>query len=173
MKKKLALIALIAGLGFSKAHSQTIPDPLNKLFRLEGNWMALTTMVLDGNTFTFNYYASFVRNAENSGMYMEEHFSIPDLGELKGYNLIGFNARDEKIHWFSVDNFGTTHEHLGYWISDDHFIMSVTEKHDGKKFEETIEMTFLDDSHLSFHVVAKNANSVFEEITGIFERMPD
>ena len=173
MKKKIALIVLLAGLGFSNANSQSVPDALNKMFRFEGNWMAPTTMVLDGNTFQFNYYATFSKNAESSGMYMEEWFSSPDLGDLKGYNLIGFNARDEKIHWFSVDNFGTTHEHLGEWITDDHFTMIVTEKKNGKKFEETIDLVFIDSNHISIHLVAKLANTVFEDVSGTFERLPN
>ena len=172
MKKKIALIVLLAGLGLSKVNAQ-VHDALNKLFRIEGNWMAPTTMVLDGNTYTFNYYANFTRNAESSGIYMEEYFNSPELGDLKGYNLIGFNSRDEKIHWFSVDNFGTTHEHLGYWVSENHFTMSVTEKHNGKKFEETIDLIFIDDNHVSIHLVAKIANVVFEDVYGIFERQPN
>ena len=173
MKKKIALIVLLAGLGLSNANSQPVPDALSKLFRIEGNWKAPTTMVLDGNTYQFDYYASFSINAESTGMYMEEHFTSPELGELKGYNLIGFNARDEKIHWFSVDNFGTTHEHLGTWITDDHFSMSVTEKHNGKKFEETIDLIFIDSNHISIHLVAKMANVVFEDVSGTFERLPN
>jgi len=104
---------------------------------------------------------------------MEESFSSPDLGELKGYNLIGYNSRDEKIHWFSVDNFGTTHEHLGYWISDNHFFMGVTEKKEGKKFEELIDFIFVDNDHLAFHLVGKIANTIFEDVTGTFERQPN
>jgi len=173
MKKKIALIVLLAGLGFSNANSQSVPDALTKLFRLEGNWKAPATMVLDGNTFSFDYYASFSKNAESTGMYMEEHFSSPDLGDLMGYNLMGFNSRDEKIHWFSVDNFGTTHEHLGYWITDDHFIMTVTEKQGGKKFDETVELTIIDNDHVSFHLVGKIANAVFEDVSGTFERLPN
>jgi len=141
MKKKIVLIALLAGLGFSNANSQTVPN--------------------------------FTKNAEGSGMYMEENFSLPGLGDLKGYNLIGFNARDEKIHWFTVDNFGTTHEHIGYWVTDDHFFMSVTEKHDGKKFEELIDLVFIDNDHVSIHMIGKLANTTFQELTGTFERMPN
>ena len=173
MKNQFVLVVLLAGLGFSNSNAQSVPEALNKLFRFEGNWMAPTTMVLDGNTYNFNYYASFSKSAESSGMYMEESFSSPELGDLKGYNMIGFNSRDGKIHWFTVDNFGTTHEHLGYWITDDHFFMSVIEKHDGKKFEELIDMTFIDNDHVSFHLIAKLANTVFEEVSGTFERQPN
>lgn len=172
MKKTITMIALMIGLGLSNANSQSIPEALNNLFRFEGNWQGPATLVLDGNTYSFTYHANFVRNAEGTGMYMEESFSHPDLGDLKGYNLIGYNARDEKIHWFSVDNFGTTHDHLGYWVSPDHFFMGVTEKHDGKKFEELIDIVFVSSNQVSLHLVAKLANVVFEDVTVTFTRQP-
>src|SRR5688572_25918615 len=104
-KLKLCLVAVYTALGLSSAHAQT-PPALESLFRLDGNWQGPSVLIYGGATFNCTYYMSFKKNAENSGITMEEWFSHPDLGSLKGYNLIGYNTRDEKIHWFSVDNFG-------------------------------------------------------------------
>lgn len=157
------------GLSFVTVTAQT-PTPLENLFRLEGNWEGEATLILDGNSFNFTYYADFKKNDEGSGMYMEEWFSHPDLGSLKGYNLIGYNSRDEKIHWFSVDNFGTCHEHLGLWITNDHFYMEVTEKHQGKKFEEKIDLIFINENEVSFHLVATIGGKLFEDAFVVFHR---
>ena len=167
------MLALILGLGLSNANSQDIPEALAGMFRLEGNWQGPATLVLDGNTYNFTYYANFERSPENIGLYMEETFTHADLGTLKGYNLIGYNARDERIHWFSADNFGTTHEHLGYWKTPDHFYMEVTEKNGGKKFEELIDIIFLSNDQVSLHLVGKLANVVFEDATVTFNRQPN
>lgn len=165
-KLKLGLLILITGL----SHSLTAQTPLENLFRLEGRWEGEATLILDGSTFNFTYYADFKKNGEGSGMYMEEWFSHPDLGSLKGYNLIGYNARDEKIHWFSVDNFGTTHDHLGYWKTNDHFYMEATEKHQGKKFEEQIDIVFINENEMSLHLVATIGGKLFEDAFVIFHR---
>jgi hypothetical protein len=170
MKTKITMLVLMIGLGLSNANSQDVPEALSSIFRLEGNWQGPATLVLDGNTYNFTYHANFVRSAENTSLYMEESFTHADLGTLKGYNLIGYNVRDERIHWFSVDNFGTTHDHIGYWKSADHFYMETTEKHAGKKFEEMIDIVFIDNDHVSIHFVAKLANVVFEDITVSFIR---
>jgi len=166
------LMAWLTIAAASIANAQNPPEPLASLFRMEGSWEGNANLVLDGNTFSFPYHFQFFRSPENSGLYMEETFTHPDLGTLKGYNLIGYNARDEKIHWFSVDNFGTTHDHVGYWKSPDHFYMEATEKHEGKKFEEQINIVFLDDGRITLTLVAKTGNAVVEELAGEFNKLP-
>jgi len=161
------LISLITGLSFISATAQT---PLEDLFRLEGNWEGEATLILEGNAFNFTYYADFKKNEQGSGIYMEEWFSHPDLGSLKGYNLIGYNTRDEKIHWFSVDNFGTCHDHLGYWKTPDHFYMEATEKHGGKKFEEKIDIIFKNNDEITLHLIATIGGQLFEDVVVIFHR---
>lgn len=170
-KLKTSLIALVMSVSFLTLTAQTTTvSPLENLFRLEGSWAGEATLIYDGNTFNFMYYADFKKNDESSGMYMEEWFSHPDLGSLKGYNLIGYNSRDEKIHWFSVDNFGTCHDHPGYWKTADHFQMVAIEKHGGKKLEETIDIIFINENELSLKLVATLGGQVFQEVTVSFHR---
>jgi hypothetical protein len=168
-KLKLSLAAIIAAFSISTATAQT-PPALDSLFRLEGEWQGPTTLNLEGNVFNFTYYFKFQKTAENSGMLMEEWFSHPELGSLKGYNLIGYNARDQRIHWFSVDNFGTCHDHPGYWKSANHLYMEATEKKEGKKFEEKIDIIFLNPTQVSIHLVATLANQVIQDMSGVFTK---
>ena len=165
-KLKLGLMSLATSLSLSL----TAQTPLENLFRVERSWGGEATLILEGNTFNFTYYADFKKNNESSGMYMEEWFSHPDLGSLKGYNLIGYNARDEKIHWFSVDNFGTCHDHLGYWKTNAHFVMEATEQRQGKKYEEKIDLIFINDNEMSLHLVATIGGKLFEDVVVIFYR---
>ena len=170
-KFKSSLIALVIGVSYFTTTAQTTTlSPLENLFRLEGSWAGEATLILEGNTFNFIYYADFKKNDEGSGMYMEEWFSHPDLGSLKGYNLIGFNARDQKIHWFSVDNFGTCHDHLGYWKTPDHFYMEATEKHGGKKFEEKIDIIYKNENEITLHLIATIGGQLFQDAMVIFHR---
>jgi len=166
------IVAMLTFAALTTSTAQTAPAPLENLFRLEGSWQGNATLILDGNTFSFVYYMRFEKSPENSGLYMEEWFTHADLGSLKGYNLIGFNARDEKIHWFSVDNFGTTHDHIGYWKSPDHFYMETSEKNGGKKYEEFIDLIFQPNGQVSLRLVAKNGNDIYEDISGDFTKQP-
>jgi len=170
-KFKSSLIALVIGVSYFTTTAQTTTlSPLENLFRLEGSWAGEATLILEGNSFNFIYYADFKKNDEGTGMSMEEWFTHPDLGSLKGYNLIGFNARDQKIHWFSVDNFGTCHDHLGYWKTPDHFYMEATEKHGGKKFEEKIDIIYKNENEITLHLIATIGGQLFQDAMVIFHR---
>ncbi len=169
-KLKCILALLTLSLSYSAATAQIAPA-LENLFRLEGKWQGPTTLTLDGNTFNFTYYAEFKRNEESTGLSMEESFSHPDLGTLKGYNLIGYNSRDEKIHWFSIDNFGTCHDHIGYWKTPDHFYMETSEKRGGKKFEERIDIIFSSPTQITLKLVALLGGQIFEEVTVTFQKL--
>jgi Secretion system C-terminal sorting domain len=170
-KLKSSLIALVIGVSYFTTTAQTTTlSPLENLFRIEGSWAGEATLILEGNTFNFIYYADFKKNDEGTGMYMEEWFSHPDLGSLKGYNLIGYNARDEKIHWFSVDNFGTCHDHFGYWKTNDHFYMETTEKRGGKKFEEKIDIVFNGTDEVTLHLIATIGGQLVQDAMVIFHR---
>jgi hypothetical protein len=103
---------------------------------------------------------------------MEEGFTDPALGTLVGNNLIGYNVHDGKIHWFSVDNFGTAHEHLGNWISEDHFYMEANEIQNKKKFLEKINLKFKGKNEVELTLIASLDGKVFEEIKVDFYRLP-
>ena len=170
-KFKSSLIAFIIGVNCLTTTAQTTTlSPLENLFRIEGSWAGEAILILEGNSFNFIYYADFKKNNEGTGMSMEEWFSHPDLGSLKGYNLIGYNARDEKVHWFSVDNFGTCHDHLGYWKTNDHFYMETNEKRGGKKFEEKIDIVFKGNDEVTLHLIATIGGQLFEDVIVIFHR---
>jgi len=168
---KSGLLALtLAGVFNLNIAQNTIPSVLASLMRLEGHWEGLANMMLEGKTYQFNYSAEFKKIADGQGLSMEEGFTDPGLGTLKGSNLIGFNANDGKIHWFSVDNFGTAHDHLGYWVSEDHFYMQANELQQKKKFVEKINMRFKGKNQMELTLVASLDGKVFEEIKVDFHR---
>lgn len=173
MKKKFTawVLSIFAIAGALSANAQPVPQALEGLFRLEGRWDGDATLNLSGAVFNFIYTVDFKRNEESSGMTMEETFTHPDLGTLKGYNLIGYNANDDKIHWFSVDNFGTAHDHLGYWITNNHFLMTVKEKQGSKKYEEVIHIYFNSPTNISISLVATLGNTVVETLSGTFNKV--
>lgn len=164
-------LALISMIQWNLAQNQ-IPGALAGLMRLEGSWEGPARMMLEGKNYQFTYTAVFKKAADGMGLTMEEGFTHSELGTLKGSNLIGFNANDGKIHWFSVDNFGTAHDHLGHWISEDHFYMQAGEIQQKKKFVEKINMKFNGKNQLELSLTASLDGKVFEEIRVDFQRIP-
>lgn len=170
------LLVLSAALLLVTAFAQqTLAQPptspaLESILRFEGRWSGQATLVLEGKTFQFAYHADFKKTSDGKGLYMEEWFTSPELGEMKGSNLIGFNANDGKIHWFSVDNFGTTHDHLGTWKTADHFAMQTTEMQGGKKFVEKIDMKVRSNELMDLTLVGTLGGKEFEKLSVTFHR---
>jgi len=136
-----ALIAAISALGQTSDSSTS--GQLKMLFQLAGRWKSNNaTLQMGGKTYTFGYTADFKPVSERNGLIMEEHADIPQIGKLNGTNLIGVNPWDGKIHWFSVDNLGTSHEHVGRFTDRNHFSMIHHGIQNQKEFTETVSIEF-------------------------------
>jgi hypothetical protein len=165
-------VVLIFTLNFSSAQNESdkVPKALADIMKFEGYWQGPAKLTLEGKTYSFIYFADFKKTANGSGLTMDESFTIPELGTLVGANLIGYNSNDGNIHWFSVDNFGTTHEHIGNWISPNHFAMQVTEMQKGKKMFEKIDLVMKGNDQMEFSLVASLDDVVFEKGDATFKR---
>lgn len=156
----------------SKAYQQMAakPSSLQKLFNLEGSWVAQATLEAEGKKLHFPYYMDYKKTANGSGLTMTERAAIPGIAKLEGTNLIGFDPNDEKIHWYSVDNLGTTHEHIGDFTSDNHFYMEHNGTRDGKNYVEKIDMEWRDKNTVWIKLVGLLDGAVVEKLEGTFKR---
>ena len=150
--------------------SPTVPEPWTKTLRMNGYWQGPATLMMGDKMYHLDYYADFSLTADGSGMYMDEWFNDPELGHMKGANLIGYNPYDQMIHWLSVDNMGTAHEHLGSWKSPDHFYMENQGMQEGKKYIEKIDCKFIGNNQFNIEIVASLDGKVIQELKGNFKR---
>ena len=137
-KSSIPALALYTMLIASTAFAQ-VPVQWSRTLQLEGYWEGPVTLNLGGQIFNLTYYMDFKTAVDGNAMTMDEGFNDPALGELKGANLIGLNAADGLIHWFSADNFGTAHEHTGSWTTPKHFYMEHRGLQSGLEFVEMID----------------------------------
>ena len=144
---------------------------LKRLLQLDGNWQAPATILLkDGKKQAFTYYADFKKTADDNGLTMNEWADIPGIGKLVGANLVGIDPSDEKIHWFSVDNMGTTHEHIGEFTDGQHFKMVYKGNREGKEYIETLTLTLNDPDNMDFNLSATLDGKGEAMISGTFQR---
>ena len=144
--------------------------PIQNLMKFLGRWDADATLTLEGKTYKVVYSVNGKKTADGNGLDMDEWFTHADLGTLKGANLAGFNPYDSKIHWFSVDNMGTTHEHIGEWLTPDHLYIEHNSIRDGNNFVEKIDFTFTEKDIMDFKIVATLGGKEIERGEGIFHR---
>jgi hypothetical protein len=172
MKIKLSLLATLFCLAALTASAQEkkpeMPDAIKNFIRFQGKWDAEVVMTLNGKPNKVSYHVACRRVADGSGFYMDEWFNDSTLGNLKGGNLFGYNPYDKKIHWFSVDNMGTCHEHVGEWKTPDHFYMEYNGMQDGKKYVEKIDMTLKDANNMDFKLTATLDAKEVQRVEGTF-----
>lgn len=163
-----ALGALTAARALADEPAGPAPS-LARLMTLEGRWVGQCQAVMGGKTYSLEYHADFHRTKDGSGLQMTEWFDSSDLGAFRGENLIGFDPITKKIRWFSVDNLGTTHEHVGDWTSPTRFSMEHRGVREGKKEVETVSMD-LRGENLFVHIVATLGGKKGQELSGTFRR---
>jgi hypothetical protein len=161
------IIAIATLLASYETKAQT-PVQWERTLQLEGVWSGLAELNLGGQIFNVVYNTDFRLVIDGNGMTMDEGFSDPNLGELKGANLIGYSPYDDQIHWFSVDNFGTAHEHTGTWLNPKHFRMEHHSTMDGLPFSEYIDFRLrANNTRMRATLVATLGPDTIQTIDGI------
>lgn len=148
------------------------PAAIRNLLQFVGRWEAEATMVMDGRQYSLNYWVEGKEAADGHALYADEGFTHPELGTMKGANLVGYDPYDAKIKWFSVDNMGTTHEHVGNWIRPDYLQIVHHGMREGKSYVETIDFNFTSPTDLTFHLVGTLDGVETERADGKFRKRP-
>jgi hypothetical protein len=149
-----------------------VAEEWTKMLGVEGSWSGPATLILGAKTYHFTDYSEFRKTADGSGLLMEEWSTDPELGKMKGTSLIGYNPNDKMIHWFSVDNMGTAHEHTGSWKTPNHFYMEHNSMQEGKKYVEKIDCMFTTKDQLELKVTGTLDGETMMQFNGNFQRKP-
>jgi hypothetical protein len=152
------------------ADANEMPDVLRKALSLEGEWEADATLNLGGQVLNFKYRMSYRRLNHTPSLYMQEEGEIPGIGTLIGVNLIGYDPYGEKLHWFTVDNFGTTHDHICELLAEDHMQLIHASEKEGKRFREITDLFWRSADEVAARLVATLGGEVEEELEGTFVR---
>ncbi len=170
----IAALALIPGLVQGPAAAEPAadaPEVLQAVMKLEGRWQADAELVLGGERHRFIYTLDFSKTASGSGLLLDEHAVVQGVGELKGTSVIGFDPYEGRLHWFSVDNFGTAHNHVGELVGPGHVRLVHESRREGKPFREQIDLQWLAADRVEGRLVATLAGDVVETLAGTFTRV--
>lgn len=154
----------------TQSEAPPTPEILKKVLLLEGKWEAKASMRLGETSYAFPYFMHFRRTADGNGLYMDENATIPDVGTLRGANIIGFDPYEQKLHWFSVDNFGTTHDHVGELVEKDHLRLIHESLREGKTFREEIDVVWHTPEEVHVKLIGTLDGHTEEILEGTFTR---
>jgi hypothetical protein len=166
----VCVLAVINVAVMAQEKKAELPASLKGLMAFVGKWKSDATMSMDGKSYKVVYYIDFKKVAGGNGLYATEWFDSKELGSLKGSDLVGYDPYDRKIHWYTVDNMGTTHEHLGDWQSPDHFYMEHDGMRDGKKYVEKIDLVLKGKNEVGFKLVATLDGTEVQRGEGIYHK---
>jgi hypothetical protein len=167
---KRLLMSFLLAFGFiNNNEAQELPEAQKNLQRFVGNWECKNaSMTLGDKIFSGPYFINCKSVIDGKGIYVEERFENAELGNLNGLNIVSYDPNLQNIHWYSIDNQGTCHDHTGYWTDKDHLYMQYQGIVEGTIFVEKIYFTFFSDNKLEFKLTGENNGVVTQKGTGEF-----
>ncbi len=166
----IAVVLLLATVGIIRA--QTEAPAQKNLKQFIGKWEGKnTTIEMDGQTLHTDYHAEFKAAANGTGLSMHEWFTAEGLGDYVGENIVGYDPNTSQIHWYSIDNTGTCHDHFGYWISPTHLFIQYQGVVEGKVFAEQLDMEFSTANDMHLKLTGMVNGKVTQRIDGTFKKM--
>lgn len=80
--------------------------------------------------------------SDDWGFLVEEVATMPDGGQYKSHNIMGYDAGGKKVHIFSITNAGETHDHKGDWKDAKTLFTQYDGTWEGKPYVEKVSVTF-------------------------------
>jgi hypothetical protein len=165
------LIILFTFSGNAQEQAPKIDQSITKFSKYMGAWHANANLTSEGKTYVIDYTVTIRPIGDGHGVSMEEVAKSKEVGDYYCTNLVGYDPFAKKLHWYSVDNTGTAHDHFCFWKSPDHFALSHNSVRDGKKYNESIDMVFKGENSMKVNFTVKLDGVVTQKSEGTFERI--
>lgn len=171
IKLKLFILALVCGIFISNGFAQEMPKTQKDLQRFVGDWRCKDAkIIMGGKTFTIDYHFNVKPAIDGAGLVADEFFDHPELGKMRGLNMVNYDPGTAEIHWYSIDNQGTCHDHICTWIDNDHFYFQVQGLNKGKPYTEKANCDFMPDGKMNFKIVTEEDGKVVSSGSGVFSK---
>lgn len=126
--------------------SGDLPKQVEQMECLVGEWRGTASMTMGTDKAKLEVSLSCARTSGGYGVMCKTRFTGLPTGPYEETDLFGYDPHTDKYHWFSVTNAGEAHDHVADVPKGATINWVYRGKMDGKKFTETIAMTFNKDS---------------------------
>ncbi|MEI6575996.1 MAG: hypothetical protein WCO63_07460 [Bacteroidota bacterium] len=168
IKTKLLIVSLCC-LFIGNSFAQEMPKAQKDLQRFVGNWECKNSKYnVGGKDYVIDYHFNAKTAIDGAGVVADEFFDHPELGKLRSLNMVNYDPGSSQIHWYTIDNFGTCHDHLGSWTDKDHFSFQVKGLNKGKAFVEKCSCEFSGDNKLTFKITTEEDGKLISSASGLF-----
>jgi hypothetical protein len=156
---------------YSQDKEIKIDQGIQNFSKYMGTWHSNMKSTSNGKSETVDYTVVYSPIADGHGVYMEETAKSPSMGTYKCSNLVGYDPYGKKLHWYSVDNMGTAHDHTFTWVTPDHFRLTHNSLRDGKKYTEDIDCKYKNEKTCDLVFIVTLDGKEIEKSTGTFEKV--
>jgi hypothetical protein len=173
-KLSLSFVAVVAMAGArAQSSAPAMPEAVVNLNRFTGEWQANISTEMGDKSYQFDYTVKCIPVAGGNGYYWERSGTHPELGEMKGSDLFGYDRTDGKLHCYSVDNTGEARDLTCQWKSPDHLVMIYNGKENGKQISEQMDMTLTGDDQMEFSMKSSEDGKIKGSGSGTFHKITD
>jgi hypothetical protein len=167
--KLFTVVIIFTFSGVTAVKAQEMPQGQKNLQRFVGNWVCKNISLTMGDKSYGGEYSFNCKSAiDGKGIYAEESYENAELGKMHGLDIAGYDPNLQNIHWYTIDNQGTCHDHTGYWTDKDHFYMQYQGIVDGTVSVEKLYFSFVNDNKLEFKLVGESNGVVTQKSAGEF-----
>ena len=143
--KQLRLAFMLCAFCLTVAYGQPPQGPSDQVKRFApyaGKFEGQLIMTQGGKTVTAKVKSKNSMISDDWGFLVEEVATMPDGGQYKSHNVMGYDGGGKKVHIFSVTNAGETHDHKGDWKDAKTLFTQYDGTWEGKPYVEKITLTF-------------------------------
>ena len=164
----LMMAALVMGISVV---AQDMPAAQKNLMQFVGKWKSTDIkMTMGGKTYGGEFTFDCEAVNMNTGILAHEHFFNDELGHMMGTDLVGYDPNLQQIHIYTIDNLGTNHDHVGYWIDDHHLFVQYQGVLEGKVYLEQIDMVFTDAKTFKLKLNAMLNGEQYQHAEGTYKK---
>ena len=175
MKKIILVIVFLVSLaGINEVRSQnkpmSKPEILQKILSWKGDWEAnITSKTGDKVTKSVDHISWSVTSDGNAAL-GKEWMDIPGQGKMSATHLVGYNAEDNRLHWFTVDNMGESEDQIAEMTGNNHIRISYDGKRGGKPTQSIVDLELKDKDTVEFNLVFMADGTTERTMMGTFKR---
>ena len=146
------------------------PEIVKRVMTMVGNWQANMTQTMGNQSTQVTDKINFQSTAGDHGLLGMETMETPNHKQYFATHLVGWDPMTKQLHWYIVDNMGTTNDSQGELVDPNHVRLTNTSNMEGKTSKTEVNLVWQNDDWIKFNLVQTVNGAVKESMQGDFKR---
>jgi hypothetical protein len=158
------ILFIFSSLVFSQGQSP-VPDEIKKMEKYVGTFNGEGTFSFMGQTMKMSGTNTISMIANGRGLMIIENMEMKGMDNYIATDIMGVDPGTNKIHIYSVSNYGDAHDHVSTVVNDKSTEYLYEGVMEGKKYIEKIKFTSLNDTEYEINVKSSLDGKDMQDMT--------